>query len=93
MRERVGTFILRPFYTWLSGGTIFGDALALLIATTLVEATSTALSVSVYIAVMAVISLVCMLLISNLPNRYRRGPTGRANSIGWDRHGEIFEVK
>jgi MHS family shikimate/dehydroshikimate transporter-like MFS transporter len=46
------------------GGTIFGAALAPIIATTLVETTGTALSVSVYVAVMAAISLVCVFLIT-----------------------------
>jgi MFS transporter, MHS family, shikimate and dehydroshikimate transport protein len=46
------------------GGAIFGAALAPIIATTLVETTGTAFSVSMYVAVMAVISLVCVFLIT-----------------------------
>jgi MHS family shikimate/dehydroshikimate transporter-like MFS transporter len=63
--EMFGT---RVRYTGISLGyqvaNILGGALAPIIATSLVEATGSAYSISAYLVVLAVISLVCMLLIS-----------------------------
>jgi MFS family permease len=46
------------------GGAIFGGALAPFVATALFAATGTSLSIAVYVAAMAVISFVCMYLIT-----------------------------
>jgi MFS family permease len=63
--EMFGT---RVRYTGISLGyqvaNILGGSLAPIIATSLVETTGSAYSISAYLVVLAVISLVCMLLIS-----------------------------
>ncbi|MCA3749232.1 MAG: MHS family MFS transporter [Rubrobacter sp.] len=46
------------------GGAIFGGALAPIIAVSLLEATGTSLSISIYIASMAVLSFICMFLLT-----------------------------
>jgi metabolite-proton symporter len=62
------TFATRLRYSGASlgyqGGAIFGGAVAPFIATALFAATDTSLSIAIYIAAMAVISFVCMYLIT-----------------------------
>jgi MHS family shikimate/dehydroshikimate transporter-like MFS transporter len=63
------TFATRLRYSGASlgyqGGAIFGGALAPFVATALLAATGTSTSIAIYVAAMAVISFVCMFLLTD----------------------------
>ncbi|TCJ15323.1 MFS transporter [Rubrobacter taiwanensis] len=85
------TFTTRLRYSGISlgyqGGSIFGGALAPLIATALLAATGTSTAIAVYIAVLAVLSFICMWLMTetyrkdideDVPLREKVGAEGAA---------------